>query len=192
MPQTLVNTLWILSILLSLLGLYDVLQNKHSILKNYPIMGHFRFIFEEFRPEIRQYFIEADRDALPFSRMQRSLVYQRAKNENSDKPFGSILNVYEDNYRFVSHSLTPCKVADPQTFRILIGNEQCTQPFSASILNISAMSFGSMSANAIRALNLGAQKGDFFHDTGEGSISPYHMGAIWSGKLAVVILAAVP
>src|SRR5690606_21476123 len=88
-PQTLVNTLWILSILLSLLGLYDVLQNKHSILKNYPIMGHFRFIFEEFRPEIRQYFIEADRDALPFSRMQRSLVYQRAKNENSDKPFGS-------------------------------------------------------------------------------------------------------
>ena len=175
MPQTLVNTLWILSILLSLLGLYDVLQNKHSILKNYPIMGHFRFIFEEFRPEIRQYFIEADRDALPFSRMQRSLVYQRAKNENSDKPFGSILNVYEDNYRFVSHSLTPCKVADPQTFRILIGNGQCTQPFSASILNISAMSFGSMSANAIRALNLGAQKGDFFHDTGEGSISPYHL-----------------
>src|SRR5690606_12186765 len=85
MPQSLVNTLWFLSILLSLLGLYDVLQNKHSILKNYPIMGHFRFIFEEFRPEIRQYFIEADRDALPFSRMQRSLVYQRAKNENSDK-----------------------------------------------------------------------------------------------------------
>ncbi|WP_291361447.1 FMN-binding glutamate synthase family protein, partial [Acinetobacter sp. UBA3025] len=175
MPATLVNTLWIVSILLSLLGLYDVLQNRHSILKNYPIMGHFRFIFEEFRPEIRQYFIEADRDALPFSRMQRSLVYQRAKNENSDKPFGSIMNVYEENYKFISHSLTPCRPADPETFRILIGNEQCTQPYSASILNISAMSFGSLSANAVRALNLGAQKGKFFHDTGEGSISPYHL-----------------
>jgi len=174
-PQTLLNSVWIISSALSLLGLYDVLQNKHSILKNYPIMGHFRFLFEEFRPEIRQYFIEADQDALPFSRMQRSLVYQRAKNENADKPFGSIIDVYQDNYRFITHSLTPCKPANPESFRISIGGPQCTQPYSASILNISAMSFGSLSANAIRALNKGAKMGNFYHDTGEGSISPYHL-----------------
>ncbi|WP_312324290.1 FMN-binding glutamate synthase family protein [Acinetobacter schindleri] len=175
MPQTLVNTLWIISAVLSVVGLYDVLQHRHSILRNYPIMGHFRFLFEEFRPEIRQYFIEADQDALPFSRMQRSLVYQRAKNENSDKPFGSIIDVYNHDYKFVTHSIIPCPPADPATFRITIGNEQCKQPYSASIMNISAMSFGSMSANAIRALNLGAKMGNFYHDTGEGSISPYHL-----------------
>jgi len=175
MPQTLVNTLWIISAVLSVVGLYDVLQQRHSILRNYPIMGHFRFLFEEFRPEIRQYFIEADQDALPFSRMQRSLVYQRAKNENSDKPFGSIIDVYNHDYKFVTHSIIPCPPADPATFRITIGNEQCKQPYSASIMNISAMSFGSMSANAIRALNLGAKMGNFYHDTGEGSISPYHL-----------------
>ena len=173
--ETLLNSIWIISALLSVLGLYDVLQNKHSILKNYPIMGHFRFLFEQFRPEIRQYFIESDQDALPFSRMQRSLVYQRAKNENADKPFGSILDVYQDNYRFIMHSMTPCKPANPEEFRIDIGGPQCLQPYSASIMNISAMSFGSLSANAIRALNKGAQMGGFYHDTGEGSISPYHL-----------------
>jgi len=170
-----INSLWLITTLLSLVGLYDVIQTKHSILKNYPIMGHFRFIFEDFRPEIRQYFIEADQDAQPFSRMQRSLVYQRAKNENADKPFGSILDVYEADYRFIVHSLRPCPPADPKTFRIHIGNEQCSQPYSASILNISAMSFGSLSANAIRALNKGAKLGGFYHDTGEGSLSPYHL-----------------
>ena len=175
MSETMLNSIWVISILLSLLGLYDLLQNKHSILKNYPIMGHFRFLFEEFRPEIRQYFIESDQDALPFSRMQRSLVYQRAKNQNADKPFGSIVDVYQNDYRFINHSLTPCIPAIPETFRISIGNEQCSQPYSASIMNISAMSFGSLSANAIRALNLGAKMGNFYHDTGEGSISPYHL-----------------
>ncbi len=173
--DTLLNSLWLISGILMLVGLYDVLQNKHSILKNYPIMGHFRFIFEDFRPEIRQYFIEADQDALPFSRMQRSLVYQRAKNENADKPFGSIINVYQQDYRFITHSITPCKPADPASFRIIIGNHQCRQPYNASIMNISALSFGSLSANAIRALNLGAKMGNFYHDTGEGSISPYHL-----------------
>lgn len=174
MPQTLVNSIWIISTLLSLLGLYDVLQTKHSILKNYPIMGHFRYLFEEFRPEIRQYFIESDQDALPFSRMQRSLVYQRAKNENADKPFGSIIDVYQADHQFISHSMQPCPPSDPCSFRITIGNAQCRQPYQASIMNISAMSFGSLSANAILALNLGAKMGAFFHDTGEGSISPYH------------------
>ncbi len=173
--DTLLNSVWLITALLSLLGLYDVLQNRHSILKNYPIMGHFRYIFEDFRPEIRQYFIESDHDALPFSRVQRSLVYQRAKNENSDKPFGSILDVYQADYRFITHSLAPCSSADPATFRIQIGNEQCTQPYSASIFNISGMSFGSLSANAILALNQGAKMGNFYHDTGEGSISPYHL-----------------
>ncbi|MDQ8850875.1 FMN-binding glutamate synthase family protein [Acinetobacter nosocomialis] len=173
--DTLLNGLWVVTGALSLLGLYDVLQNRHSILRNYPIMGHFRFLFEDIRPEIRQYFIEADQDALPFSRMQRSLVYQRAKNENADKPFGSIIDVYQQDYHFIVHSISPCPPADPKSFRIQIGNAQCLQPYSASIMNISAMSFGSLSANAIRALNKGAQLGGFYHDTGEGSLSPYHL-----------------
>lgn len=169
------NVVWVITTLLSFLGLYDILQAQHAILRNYPIMGHFRFIFESFRPEIRQYFIESDEDALPFSRSQRSLVYQRAKNENADKPFGSIIDVYQEDYRFLTHSMSPNKPADFKTFRITIGNEQCTQPYSASIMNISAMSFGSLSANAIRALNQGAALGNFYHDTGEGSLSPYHL-----------------
>lgn len=173
--DTLLNTLWLVTSLLSLLGLHDLLQKKHAILRNYPILGHFRFIFEDVRPEIRQYFIESDQDALPFSRMQRSLVYQRAKNENADKPFGSIIDVYEPNYRFIVHSISPCPPADPSTFRVQIGNSQCSQTYSASIMNISAMSFGSLSANAIRALNKGAHLGNFYHDTGEGSLSPYHL-----------------
>lgn len=173
--DTVLNIAWVISIALGLVGVYDIIQTKHAILKNYPIMGHFRFVFESFRPEIRQYFIESDEDALPFSRSQRSLVYQRAKNENADKPFGSIINVYQDDYRFLTHSLTPCVPADHNSFRIAIGNQQCTQPYSASIMNISAMSFGSLSANAIRALNKGAQLGKFYHDTGEGSLSPYHL-----------------
>lgn len=175
LSDTTLNVLWLISTLLSLVGVYDLLQNRHSILKNYPIIGHFRFLFEEFRPEIRQYFIESDEDALPFSRMQRSLVYQRSKNENSDKPFGSIIDVYQQDYRFMTHSIQPCPPADPSTFRIEIGNSQCAQPYNASIMNISAMSFGSLSANAIRALNKGAQLGNFYHDTGEGSLSPYHL-----------------
>ncbi len=173
--DTILNIAWVVSIALSGVGIYDIIQSKHAILRNYPIMGHFRFFFESFRPEIRQYFIESDEDALPFSRSQRSLVYQRAKNENADKPFGSIINVYQDDYRFLTHSLAPCTPADHHTFRISIGNEQCSQPYSASIMNISAMSFGSLSANAIRALNKGAQMGKFYHDTGEGSLSPYHL-----------------
>lgn len=173
--DTVLNSLWLITSILSVLGLYDLLQNNHSILKNYPIIGHFRFLFEEVRPEVRQYFIESDNDALPFSRMQRSLVYQRSKNENSDKPFGSIIDVYQQDYRFMTHSIQPCPPADPSTFRIEIGSSQCTQPYNASIMNISAMSFGSLSANAIRALNKGAQQGNFYHDTGEGSLSPYHL-----------------
>jgi len=161
-------------IVLVAIGLRDLVQKSHSVLRNYPVIGHVRWLVEMIRPEIRQYLIESDTDATPFSRAQRSLVYRRAKEAPSDHPFGTLKNVYADNYEFIQHSLTPAPVADPVTFRVTIGNEQCRQPYDASIFNISAMSFGALSANAIRALNAGAARGAFYHDTGEGSISPYH------------------
>ena len=162
---------------LSLLGLHDVLQRRHSILRNYPVSGHVRWMAEFVRPEIRQYLLESDEEAVPFSRSQRSLVYQRAKGEAGEHPFGTLLDVYRNGYEFVGHSMDPAPAADPATFRITIGGAQCARPYSASVFNISAMSFGSLSANAIRALNAGAKRGGFSHDTGEGSISPYHLEA---------------
>lgn len=167
-PVTLVTSL------LSLLGLFDLLQRTHAVRRNYPILGNIRYLFEGVRPEIRQYLLESDSDALPFSRAQRSLVYSRAKNETSDKPFGTLVDVYQSGFEFISHSMRPAPLSDPDSFRVTIGGPQCTQPYSASLFNISAMSFGSLSANAIRALNQGARQGNFAHDTGEGSISPYH------------------
>ena len=165
---------WILGAL-CLLGVYDMLQRRHSILRNFPVIGHVRWIAELVRPEIRQYLVEADEDAAPFSRSQRSLVYERAKGEPGEHPFGTLLDVYRDGYEFIGHSACPATAADPKTFRITIGGDQCARPYSASVFNISAMSFGAISANAIRALNAGAKRGDFSHDTGEGSISPYHL-----------------
>lgn len=159
---------------LSLIGVLDLLQQRHAVRRNYPILGNIRYLVEAIRPEIRQYLLEADSDALPFSRAQRSLVYARAKNEPSDKPFGTLIDVYEAGFEFIGHSMRPAPLSDPASFRITIGGPQCSQPYSASIFNISAMSFGSLSANAIRALNKGAKLGNFHHDTGEGSISPYH------------------
>ena len=159
---------------LCLLGLWDLVQTRHSILRNYPVIGHIRWLAELVRPEIRQYLIEADDDAAPFTRSQRSLVYQRAKGEAGEHPFGTLLDVYRDNYEFVGHSTYPVDPVDPKTFRIVIGGPDCTRPYSSSVFNISAMSFGSLSANAIRALNAGAKRGGFSHDTGEGSISAYH------------------
>ncbi|KTT16373.1 FMN-binding glutamate synthase family protein [Pseudomonas parafulva] len=160
--------------LLSLIGLFDLLQKRHAVRRNYPILGNIRYLVETIRPEIRQYLLEADSDALPFSRAQRSLVYSRAKNQVSDKPFGTLIDVYASGFEFIGHSMRPAPLADPASFRITIGGPQCSQPYSASIFNISAMSFGSLSANATRALNQGAKLGNFHHDTGEGSISPYH------------------
>ncbi|MDB5459055.1 MAG: FMN-binding glutamate synthase family protein [Caulobacteraceae bacterium] len=159
---------------LTLLGVVDLAQRHHSIQRNYPVIGHIRWMVEYVRPEIRQYLIEADQDAAPFSRSQRALVYQRAKGEAGERPFGTLLDVYRDGYEFIAHSMNPAVHADPASFRITIGNGQCARPYSASVFNISAMSFGSLSANAIRALNRGAKLGGFSHDTGEGSISPYH------------------
>lgn len=169
------HTLTLIAVLLSLLGLYDVIQKKHTLLRAYPVIGHLRYLFEIIRPEFRQYFFEGENDYLPFSRAQRSLVYQRAKQQSSEKPFGTLLDVYQPDYEFISHSIKPAPRSDQDSFRVIIGNEQCKQPYSASIFNISAMSFGSLSANAIRALNKGAKMGGFSHDTGEGSISPYHL-----------------
>jgi len=162
---------------LSLLGLIDLLQQPHAVRRNYPVIGNIRYLFEAIRPEIRQYLLESDSDPLPFSRAQRSLVYQRAKNLPSDKPFGTLTNVYDPGFEFIGHSMRPADPGNPDEYRVTIGGPQCTQPYSASVFNISAMSFGSLSANAIRALNMGAKRGNFSHDTGEGSISPYHREA---------------
>lgn len=155
-------------------GIYDLLQSRHAILRNYPVLGHVRYMLEFIRPEIRQYMIESDKDAVPFSREQRALVYRRAKGVPADHPFGTLMDVYENDYEFIQHSTCPIMCPDPKGFRITIGNDQCAQPYSASVFNISAMSFGSLSGAAITALNQGAAKGGFYHDTGEGSISPYH------------------
>ncbi|MEY4160449.1 MAG: hypothetical protein RLZZ136_1070 [Pseudomonadota bacterium] len=174
-PTSLADTLGVAILgLLTLLGLRDRLQAQHSLQRNYPVIGHIRWLVELVRPEIRQYLLESEEEATPFSRAQRSLVYRRAKAVSSDQPFGTLQNVYAENYEFIKHAMRPVDAANPQSFRITIGNDQCTQPYSASIFNISAMSFGSLSANAIRALNKGAALGGFYHDTGEGSISPYH------------------
>ncbi len=158
---------------LALVGCYDLVQTKHSLWRNYPIMAHMRWIFEGIRPEIRQYLIESDADAFPFNREQRSLVYQRAKNELQTVPFGTQQDVYSGTFTYFSHSLNPVHV-DPETLRITVGGDKCTQPYSLSILNVSAMSFGALSANAIESLNKGAAMGGFAHDTGEGGISRYH------------------
>lgn len=158
---------------LSALGAWDVLQKSHSILRNYPIIGHMRWIFEGIRPEIRQYLIESDRDEEPFSREERSLIYQRAKGMEDKRPFGTREDVYKAGYSWLTHSIAT-KHIDDCNFRIRIGGPECKKPYDASIYNISAMSFGALSANAILALNKGARIGGFAHDTGEGGISRYH------------------
>ena len=154
-------------------GISDLRQTRHALLRNYPVIGHLRFLFEWIRPEIRQYFLESDREAVPFSREQRSLVYQRSKNESDKRPFGTQRDVQGVGHEWINHSLQPSSVAS-HDFRTPIGGARCTRPYSASLFNISAMSFGALSANAIMALNGGAKAGGFAHDTGEGSISQHH------------------
>ena len=171
------NPWWLLLssifIALSVLGVLDMRQNHSTLRRNYPIAAHIRYIFEELRPMLRQYIVEADDDEVPFSHDQRALVYQRAKSELETRAFGTEINVYGTRYEWINHSISPTKIPD-HNFRISIGGPDCKQPYSASIFNISAMSFGSLSPNAIRALNKGAHLGQFYHDTGEGSISSYH------------------
>jgi len=157
---------------LTVLGLRDSRQRRRSILRNYPVIGHLRFLAEFIRPEIRQYFLEGDNESAPFSRAQRSIVYQRAKGDPDQRPFGTQLDVSAIGYEWINHSLSPTHL-DSHDFRITVGAGRA-QPYSASVFNISAMSFGALSANAIRALNSGAKQGGFAHDTGEGSISVHH------------------
>ncbi len=161
-------------VFLVVLGIWDLLQPRHAVLRNYPVIGHVRWLVEMIRPEIRQYLLEDENEATPYSRAQRSLIYRRAKGVSSDHPFGTLTDVYARDYEFIQHSTLPAPHVDPKTYRVAIGNDQCKQPYSASVFNISAMSFGSLSAAAIRALNRGAAAGGFYHDTGEGSISRYH------------------
>ena len=158
---------------LSLLGTVDLLQTRHAVLRNYPLSAHLRFLLEKIRPEMRQYFFEDEKHGLPFSRDKRAVVYQRAKNVLDKRPFGTQYDVYADGYEWLRHSIASRPHATAP-FRVTIGGPDCAIPYSASIFNISAMSFGALSPNAIRALNGGAQKGDFAHDTGEGGFSPYH------------------
>jgi glutamate synthase domain-containing protein 2 len=159
----------------AVLGLRDLRQKRHAVLRNYPVIGHLRFLLEYVRPELRQYFLEGDNEAAPFSRQQRSLVYQRAKGESDKRPFGTQLDVHAVGYEWINHSMAPTVLAS-HDFRIDIGTggTSCTQPYRASVFNISAMSFGALSANAVLALNQGAKLGGFAHDTGEGSISVHH------------------
>ncbi|HLV15430.1 MAG TPA: FMN-binding glutamate synthase family protein [Xanthomarina sp.] len=161
---------------LTILGYYDVLQTRHTVMRNYPVFGRLRYVLEELRPKLYQYFIESDIDGRPFNRVDRSTVYQRAKGVRDTIPFGTQLDLYAEGYEWICHSIAP-KAFDTldNDPRIMIGNKDCKQPYSASILNISAMSFGALSANAIEALNAGAKIGNFAHNTGEGGLSHYHL-----------------
>jgi glutamate synthase domain-containing protein 2 len=155
-------------------GVFDIFQTQQSIKRNFPVLGRARWLLESIRPEIQQYFIENNTEGRPFSRERRSLVYQRAKNAIATLPFGTQMDVYATGYEWVNHSLAP-KAVHAKDLRVMIGGPQCTQPYSASILNVSAMSFGALSKNAVLALNHGAKLGNFAHCTGEGGLSPYHL-----------------
>ncbi|ALG86674.1 FMN-binding glutamate synthase family protein [Gordonia phthalatica] len=160
--------------LVSAVGVYDLIQARHSILRNYPILGHFRFLLESIRPEIQQYFIERDTDGTPYDRETRTTLYERAKDIKDVDPFGTQRDVNAVGYEYVQHSIV-AQPAPEGTPRTRIGGPDCTQPYDMAMYNVSAMSFGSLSANAILALNGGAAKGGFAHDTGEGGLSPYHL-----------------
>lgn len=170
------HTLWPWVVLgpMVLLGIGDMTQKRQAIRRNYPVLGHMRYFLELIRPEIYQYFIENDREGVPFDREQRTLVYQRAKDVRDTTPFGTKINVYEPGYEWVNHSLLAHHI-DASQMRVTIGGPDCQQPYSCSLLNISAMSFGSLSRNAILALSNGARQDNFAHNTGEGGLSPYHL-----------------
>lgn len=166
--------LYIGSLPLIAIGIRDVWQTRHAIQRNFPVIGHLRFLMESIRPEINQYFVESDMDGTPFNRVKRSNIYQRAKKELNTTPFGTKRNVYEAGYEWINHSLSP-QSPSHEAARVKIGGPDCTQPYHASIFNISAMSYGALSKNAILALNKGAKAGGFAHNTGEGGLSPYHL-----------------
>ncbi|RKF19053.1 FMN-binding glutamate synthase family protein [Altericroceibacterium spongiae] len=169
------HALWSLIILLPLLGiaLWDSFQQKHTLRRNYPLIARFRWMMEDLRPFLRSYIVESDLEGRPFNHDERALIYARAKGELDSHPFGTELDVYSDEYEWLNHSIKP-KEDLPKEWRAKVGSTQCTKPYNASLLNISAMSFGALSANAIMALNKGAKIGNFYHDTGEGGLSRYH------------------
>ena len=168
--------LWSLLVIVPVVlrGLADVLQTRQAVRRNFPLIGHGRYLLEQIRPEINQYFVESNSDGRPFSRNDRSVVYQRAKGELDTLPFGTQRDVYAAGYEWINHSLVPVE-ADHTAARVVVGGSACTQPYSASIFNVSAMSYGSLSRNAVLALNAGARLGGFAHNTGEGGLSPYHL-----------------
>lgn len=158
------------------MGLYDMYQSKKTIRRNFPLLGRMRYLLESIGPEMRQYFIETDTDGKPFNRLQRSIVYQRSKKEPDSMPFGTQLDVYKEGYEWINHSIRAVSFSSVnENPRVHIGSSQCEKPYDASMFNISAMSFGSLSKNAILALNNGAKQGGFYHNTGEGGLSPYHL-----------------
>ena len=167
---------WFLLLLLPLLllAVHNIKQKKHAVLRNYPVVGYLRYILEAVRPEIRQYFFESDDDGKPFNRRQRSIVYQRAKNVRQTVAFGMHADPDRPGHEWVAHSIYPVTISE-KNLRVIIGNDQCRQPYNMSILNIGAMSYGALSKTAIQALNEGAGLGGFAHNTGEGGISPYHL-----------------
>lgn len=168
--------LWSYAVLVPLiaLGVHDMRQTRHAVLRNFPVVGHMRYLLELIRPEINQYFIESNHDGRPISREERSLVYQRAKQELATLPFGTQQDVTAVGYEWINHSMYPAQTPD-EPARVVIGSSQCAQPYSSALLNISAMSYGSLSSAAVLALNGGAKDGGFYHNTGEGGISPYHL-----------------
>ena len=161
----------LLCIALTAVGAWDMIQPNHSLKRNYPILANIRFFLEKIRPEIRQYFLESETDGTPFNRAKRSV--QRAKGQLDKRPFGTQQDIYASNYEWINHSIAP-RPPEGHNYRVVVGGPDCKQPYSHSLLNISAMSFGALSANAIRALNKGAKLGGFAHDTGEGGFSKYH------------------
>jgi glutamate synthase domain-containing protein 2 len=167
---------FVIILILTIMGYQDMYQKKHAIRRIFPLFGRLRYVLEELRPKMYQYFIESDTDGKPISRIERATIYQRAKKELETVPFGTQLDVYAEGYEWMCHSIAPKHFDEiSQDPRVLVGNKDCKQPYSASILNISAMSFGALSAQAVEAFNGGAKIGGFAHNTGEGGISPYHL-----------------
>ena len=166
-----------------LLGSYDVLQKKHTVWRNFPVIGHTRWWMEGIRPMIQQYFVESDLDGSPINRVFRTVVYQRSKKQMDTVPYGTKFDVYRVGYEWIGHSLAAKDLSEINLdLRVVIGGSDCLQPYNASLLNISAMSFGSLSSHAVMALNGGAKLGNFAHNTGEGGISQYHLR--YGGDLA--------
>lgn len=167
---------WFLMVTLPLLflAIVNIRQKKHAVLRNFPVVGYIRYFFESIRPEIRQYFFESDLDGKPFNRRQRSIVYQRAKNEKQTVAFGMQADPNAPGFEWVAHSVYPISLSK-EDLRVWIGNHLCQQPYHASIYNIGAMSYGALSKTAIEALNKGAKLGEFAHNTGEGGISEHHL-----------------